>query len=457
MTAADLIPIVSVLSLGLLVFHKAQDRIERRDRAMLLVSFLGHVISAFGQVWITRDFYSGTGDMSGYERRGTALAALMRDDFLYWAPEVAKLIFLQHPNLPVDIFGAGSATGAMAGITGFLFLVLNDSLHAACLFVSILSFQARFTLFSVLRFQVSAHLRRRLLFAVMLIPSVVFWTSGLTKETFAVIGLGALLNGAWLMTQGTPRGGLMRAILGAALVAMAKPYILFPAILALATWFYWQRATAGGRDLKVRPAYALAAVLFSATIIVMLGRLFPEYAVSNFIDEATRYQRIGRHIEGGSNYSLGDVDGSRGALGQLLFAPLALATALFRPFIFEANNPLVLLNALETTAILIAVLRALVLRPLSATWRYLRASPLLVACFVFTLAMGTAVGLATTNLGTLSRYRAPMFPFFSTLVMVLSARTPTYRRKSGPANLRHRSSGGRRLPHQPRAEQVAPQ
>jgi hypothetical protein len=51
-------------------------------------------------------------------------------------------------------------------------------------------------------------------------------------------------------------------------------------------------------------------------------------------------------------------------------------------------------------------------------------------CATFTLALALGTGLATTNLGTLSRYRAPMMPFFFTLLLVLRApeRVPTIAR-----------------------------
>jgi hypothetical protein len=39
-------------------------------------------------------------------------------------------------------------------------------------------------------------------------------------------------------------------------------------------------------------------------------------------------------------------------------------------------------------------------------------------CTVFVLALALGTGLATTNMGTLSRYRAPMEPFFFILIMV---------------------------------------
>ena len=126
-------------------------------------------------------------------------------------------------------------------------------------------------------------------------------------------------------------------------------------------------------------------------------------------------------MPGGSNYSIADTEESN-LSGQLAFAPIALLTAMFRPFLFEVRNPMMLLAALETTALLVLTIRALA----QQGWRSLRqnivASPALMFFFAFSFVFGIAVGLATTNMGTLSRYRVPMLPFFTAAIFVLSWR-----------------------------------
>ena len=77
------------------------------------------------------------------------------------------------------------------------------------------------------------------------------------------------------------------------------------------------------------------------------------------------------------------------------------------------------LNALETSALLFLTLRLLIRGGISRVSQAVLSSPLLVFCLVFTIVMGTAVGLASTNLGSLSRYRMPFMPFFVALVLSL--------------------------------------
>jgi hypothetical protein len=105
----------------------------------------------------------------------------------------------------------------------------------------------------------------------------------------------------------------------------------------------------------------------------------------------------------------------------MAFAPLALGTALFRPFIFEVRNVQTALAAVETTALLLLLFSSASRRSWRGIWRDCASSPELMFCLVFTLMMATAVGLTTTNLGTLSRYRMPMEPFLALLVLTISA------------------------------------
>jgi hypothetical protein len=107
--------------------------------------------------------------------------------------------------------------------------------------------------------------------------------------------------------------------------------------------------------------------------------------------------------------------------GQLQFAPAAVFTSLFRPLIFEVNNPQSLLNALETTALLLTT-GWLVLRK-RPSWMLgtVMSNPTLAFSVAFTLPLALGVGLISNNLGTLSRYRCPLVPFF-VLVMVMLVR-----------------------------------
>jgi hypothetical protein len=123
-------------------------------------------------------------------------------------------------------------------------------------------------------------------------------------------------------------------------------------------------------------------------------------------------------------------------VGRFAYAPAALVTSLFRPVLFEVHNMPSLVNAVETTVLTLLFARVLFTRSLGKVRREIADNPLLVFCLVFVIAFGIAVGLASANLGTLSRYRSPLLPFFVVLLLVLGkplrARSPASALRRAP-------------------------
>jgi hypothetical protein len=246
----------------------------------------------------------------------------------------------------------------------------------------------------------------------------VFWSSGLIKEAVAVAGFGWALFGLHLwIREGRPVVGLVLMAVGVAPIWLIKPYILFPVVLAGGAWYYWARSVKRGR-VRVRPIYLTIASMLGLGGIVLLSQYFPEFAPETFSDRTQELQQIGRGLRGGSNYVLGS-EIPTSLSGQLMYAPMALLASLFRPAIFEVRNLLMLVNALETMVLTLLFARIALTRNLGRVRSQILDEPFLVFCIVFVVAFGIAVGLTSANLGTLSRYRSPILPFFAIVLFVL--------------------------------------
>jgi branched-subunit amino acid transport protein len=181
----------------------------------------------------------------------------------------------------------------------------------------------------------------------------------------------------------------------------------------------------------------VVAALLGIGGIVLIGHYSPEYALDNLTARTSALQQVGRYhqLRGGSHFTLsGEIPTT--LVGQLAYAPAALLASLFRPALFEVHNLLMLANAAETTVLTLLFARILFTRNLGNVRRQIADDPFLVFCLVFVVAFGIAVGLASTNLGTLSRYRCPLLPFFVVLLFVLgkplSARSPASTRRRVP-------------------------
>ncbi len=389
---------------------------ERRVFAWVLAA---HVLAAAAIVIVTRDVY-GYGDMLKYHRTGVLIAGYVRADGSYFA-DVVQLIFHRESAFGF-VDGAGTTTGTLHGISAILALLLFDSLPAACVAVALASASAKLALYSTFRERVHPTQRFRLAIALALIPSFVFWSSGLLKEGVAVAGLG------WLVWAVAPWVGLRARAFSprrflvmtpaALAVALTKPYLLFPfALAAAASWYVARRRSSGLAALS--PVRLTLAVIGAVGLMMALSALFPRYAADNVVEQASTLRELGATHSGGSTFQPVQLGGG-GLFSHLVFAPLALVNVLFRPFLFEVRNPLMLVSSVEVTAVLVLCVRALRRGGVRRTISTVFSEPVMAFCSVYVVVLGTAVGLATTNMGTLTRYRSPMMPFLGLLLFGLA-------------------------------------
>ena len=413
----DLLFTLVVVIAGFVVANFCLARFDKGESMLLWVSLWAHVGSAIAQVLVTTYYFEGGGDMLSYHSYGAKIAHMMADDFFYIGGHVLKLIFQLDNQFPFATLGGGNPTGTLEGLTAVMCFLLNDSLYAACVLVSFVSFAGKLAIYQTLRDAMPVRYHRRMLVASMLVPSAVFWTSGVTKEAFAITGLGFMFYGLsrFVYEKGD---GLVPLLGGALLVGLIKPYVLFPFVLAGGLWYYASRSMPKTGGLSIKPFYLALGVGGGFGALLLLGQLFPTFSIRNLGASAARLQALG--TTSGSSYAMGD--GTADSLtGQLAFAPFALFSALFRPMFFEVRNAVMLINAVETTIISVLLIQSIWTRKWAWMWATVLRSPIGMFCLAFTVLLGVGVGLGTTNLGTLSRYRVPMMPFYAALILWWSA------------------------------------
>jgi hypothetical protein len=392
------------------------SRYKQHEVRLLVLSLAAHVGAGIAQVIITSGLY-GYGDILGYARKGEELGAALRVDFGLGV-ELIKVLFQQPGALPIPIAGIGSSTGSMTAIAAFISYFTGGAVYTGCILLGIASFFGKLAIYEVFRQSFPARIHRQLLFATLLVPSVVFWSSGLLKESVAIIGLGPVFLGVHRLFSKRLLSGALLVVFGGVTIGLVKAYILFAFVVSAGSWLYAVLAWKG-RVPQVRPVHMLVGVGAAALGVALLSKVFPQYALDALAEQAAHQQEIGQQIKGGSSYALMGDAAEASLVTQLAYAPLALLTSLFRPLLLEASNAQILVNALETTALLLIAVTAvwkLRLRELAAT---LLSYPLTVFAATFVTLFGIAVGLATSNLGTLSRYRMPLVPFFAVMLVVL--------------------------------------
>ncbi len=270
-------------------------------------------------------------------------------------------------------------------------------------------------------------LHRPLAIASLFIPSVIFWGSGILKDSVMLACVGIATHQFYQIFQ--ERRYRVRnfvLLLGALMMIFyVKKFILQAYLPAVILWI-------GSLNVVYIRSFLLKAMLVPFVLLILatsayftvvkVGEDDERYAVSKLATTArtTAYDiRYWSGREAGSGYSLGELDGTYSTM--LSLAPSAINVSLFRPYLWEVNNPLMLLSALESLVLLIFSVYIVVVG-----WSRLPSAlvdPNILFCLAFSLTFAFAVGISTFNFGTLARYKVPLLPFFLTaLILILNHR-----------------------------------
>ncbi|MFT6395268.1 MAG: putative MnhB-related membrane protein [Bradymonadia bacterium] len=420
---ADVIASIVALLLGVSFSVAISQRVTPSERPSIYLGWAMHVMFGLLNVLLTY-FYYGDGDMTSYVKHAQGASAVIRQDPAAWVlPYLHHALVPFSERLPFVPPGNHAPTQTVFMFVAFHQVAFGATIYGINLFVGAFSFLSKGALYLVFREVFPARYRQRIAIGLMAVPSVALWSGCLTKEGVIWMTAGWVVWGYYQAFHKKKRGiGLTVMVFAAIPVALVKAYILFPMLVGFGVWSYWSSQSHERRANRVSGLGPIVLILRTSIVFVVmvtgvlgLGRLFPRYALENFAGEAEHLQEIGSTAAGGSGYSL--TVGS-GIAGQVAAAPIAMFTAMFRPLLIEARSPIAAANALETTLLLFAVL-FIVQRRRFRLVGLIRGSPPLMFCLVYVALFSVAVGLTTTNLGTLSRYRMPMVPYMGVMIAVL--------------------------------------
>lgn len=409
------------------------------ERPYLFAAFGMHILFALALRFSQGNVFQ-EGDLTFYRDASAPFVEAMNRDFFHWAPQLVRVTFRLPNEMGVDDF---SSTMSMITVTALLRFFTLDSFWALYCVLAFFSFLGKWGLYVAVREEAKDVGRGALLVASMCLPSAVFWTSGLVKEAFAVIGLCALVYAVHIMLAGRVGRGIPLALLGSTLVGVFKPPFLFPFAFGLGAWIFFHRSQ---KSRRLAPLYLAVGVVIGYGLVALLSVLFPEFSPNHIAEQVAEAQLYGERTGAEHTYAVGDYN-TRTLTGQLAYAPLALVTTLARPALWETHNVSSTMASLEMT-VLSALLLFGIVRGGIRGLRAMLDAPIVVFAVTFALLAAVAVGLATTNFGTLSRYRVPILPFYGVVVAVLASRSKRPASKPGavPVQPRLPLRGVRRAP-----------
>ena len=381
---------------------------KKLDRQLQVYFFTGLLLklsAGIGLGLLYRYHYHG-GDTLLFFDDASKLASVFWDDPYSY---VSFLVSDESKAL-ITVVNTQSRSLFFVKIVSFINLFTGSNYWITSLYFSFVSFLSVYLLFQKITTSFAGS-KYAAAIAFLFFPSVVFWGSGIIKESLAVAGLFILARVyVTLITNKKPiRWEWLLALISVIIVWRLKYYWIAVFIPVAITTLLVHFSTTGG-SLKTNIKILLWILSF---LVFCFGVSFvhPNFYLENFllvlVDNYNQFSKISPH-ENIISYQL-----EATWLSVFQNAPLALMSGLFRPFIWEAHNLLQVIVAMENLFICALVAVALIrLRAVGQSPHRL----LIFSTVVYIVILCLFLSLSTPNLGTLSRYKIGFLPF---LVFIL--------------------------------------
>jgi hypothetical protein len=154
-------------------------------------------------------------------------------------------------------------------------------------------------------------------------------------------------------------------------------------------------------------------------MLLMLSGQLGDYSLDNVVDKAVITQSdLKQDYYAGNAFDIGDLEPTLESL--LSHSHLAINAALFRPYLWEANNIVMFISGLENFFVLSFTLLVLFRSRGYKLFRYVMGHHLIKFSLFFSLFFAFSVGISTSNFGSMVRYRIPLLPFYIGSLFILN-------------------------------------
>ncbi len=321
--------------------------------------------------------------------------------------------FCSHPQLLVVQLGA------------LINLFSSDSYVAKAIVFASIGFVGILFILKTMHMLFPSVNKRWFVFTLLFIPSVAFWTSGYMKEPLCILSIGIIFYSyICLVLGGKARVRLLGCLLiFGVLLGFVKLFLLMALCVSLGifTLLYQIHRTPFTRQniIRLSSLYIVGIVL---AFVSLHSSYLGDYSLGKVIGKAhTKFTLIrNTDVKAGSSYEscLHGTD----AQSVLISIPKALNTAMFRPYLWEANNLLSLLSAVESAAVLCGTLFAIFLLLSRMKLIYPEERPIMLFLLILPLGFFYFAAISSSNFGTLVRYKSVFMPFYLMALSVVLSR-----------------------------------
>jgi len=409
--------IIYLLIIFSIAFFYKNHKIEKKDYYQyftlgLIIKIIGGL--AFASIYI---FYYQGGDTMYYQ-----IGAESVDQLLFKNPtHFFRTLFTSADNFPPDLmyvkhsitYAKANEEWFMVRIMAIINLFTLQRFFIATILTSFISFLGAWKMYQTFLFFFPKE-KKAAFIAVFLVPSVIFWGSGVMKDTMSLAALGFFLYYTknlffqyhWKISS------ILGFLFAAFILFSLKIYIIvsfFPPLFL--AWYIYNKSKITNKVLRVLigPILLISSFTIAYLAIYSLLESSEKYKIENLQSRLDGFHTWHSTV-GGSSYNLGEIEYT--PTGIIKKIPASLNVTFFRPYLWEIRNIVMAIGGLESLIFLLLFIYILIYYRLS--WiRLAFKSPLLILSLTYILIFGFIVGFTSYNFGALARYKIPVLPFFT--------------------------------------------
>ncbi len=297
-------------------------------------------------------------------------------------------------------------------ITFSKYMVIN-------LIFALLAFSGAWKLF-LFFYEQYPQMHKKFAIAILFLPTFVFWSSGILKDSICIASLGWITYGLYEIfyrKKGILKNSLIIIVFGYLLIIL-KVYILISYVPFFILFIILKNVqTVNNIALKyvLAPALILGSMFGFTKALKSYGDELGQFAVKDLTTSIKRYnvayENQANSGSANSNFSLGvEFDGSM--MGLVKLSPVAIFTTFFRPFMWESHKPSTMLSSLEALLLMLFTIYIIFKAGFIKFFKLISSDSLIMYCFLFSCVFALFVGASTLNFGSLVRYKIPCMPFY---------------------------------------------
>ena len=365
-------------------------------------------------------YYKEGGDTLSYNSDSSAMVKLLfiapKDFFTVWLSPLFKEIQSYFTNeTGYLMYGRDSDAFMVVRLLIPLKLIGLNSYILTSILMAVVSYTGVWKLYTVFC-DYFPQLYKQFALSVLFVPSVFFWGSGMLKDSWTIAAAGWYCYSFYriFIKRESVIASSVTLAIAAMIMISIKPYIFVALLPGTLLWMIWNRL---GRIKNQFLKFFIAPVI--VTIGVGIGFFIWSLTSSNLGQYSTLDSMLQKAVDasedlkqdyyGGNAFDLGKFDPT--ISGVLSKFPVATMTGLFRPFLWEAKNAVMLVSGLENSIILFFVLYILFRKPMVAITGIF-SNPLVLFCLIFAIFFAFSVAISSSNFGSMVRLRIPQIPFF---------------------------------------------